>query len=886
MGWSIHLAVLLLHTISTNANPSTSLKPLSDEKDSSSVLDQQGKSDVALVTDTNKVVATIGSKLPRIPELIVNLPARVDAQHRADNHSRELDMMKRSSKFRNVAFGLPFAEVGHEDGAIQNAGGEDSRLPPFAFNEDENTPKIRRLGTLSAISAPASEIEEDADMFAEINRSVREDEETREAQINERAIQTATEDSNVHEQESTDIADADLEGLDSEKQIDSVIEVQNGTSTEGGQQHVDEKAGAASILQNVDTDVGNGTEIVQEKAAVQRREVSSVAPFPDTLSEKSSVNPSSTAAPTGEGDVFNTIAEYNRWIVEKAAKRKQIKEEGYKKYQQMMFKSGRNIVPVRLFFDTDPLLPPRFQDDFSKRSITPSVPTNKVVENEKTPLSGPDTNKQKQLSGVEPKSNFDTTKSSTIIVNTLSTTTQLPPTLPSTVATTEHITQHTETETPTEGSGQLTQVVPVGEVPDESLAEDRNHTLVHVDTSTIAPIAEEHPSWTPGLSSVHVSALPEDSTHVELISTPEATAEAETAPSDSESSSTIALPDLSSSTASSASGNLTADSEKTNGTNTLPPLLSMPSLNALSSFSSLNSPIETAAPNNTAQSKQVPDRRIDDSRKKSSGTIGLKNNAFARNQKRKHFLHKVGKAQQFEIVDSDQKARGAVVSRVRPGQQIFEHTFRVPAVPQKRTNLRSRSRHLVSNTPIVQRSKQRGTVLDRRTFTSAEVPALLYSTATKSVDPQLAQRVNGISMARGRQKVHPTVLARTLTPPLSAVRELNNFEQQRNFLPLSSQSEWDIIRSELLRFKRQQKKLLARLHRQQHRRRVSGVKTTTSNTRTRSRKSDQSTDRIGGGTRGTFRETVSANSDSESVSVDVNRLRRTRNDHREARLRA
>ncbi|VDL69038.1 unnamed protein product, partial [Nippostrongylus brasiliensis] len=142
------------------------------------------------------------------------------------------------------------------------------------------------------------------------------------------------------------------------------------------------------------------------------------------------------------------------------------------------------------------------------------------------PLSGPDTNKQKQLSGVEPKSNFDTTKSSTIIVNTLSTTTQLPPTLPSTVATTEHITQHSETETPTEGSGQLTQVVPVGEVPDESLAEDRNHTLVHVDTSTIAPIAEEHPSWTPGLSSVHVSALPEDSTHVELISTPEATAEA------------------------------------------------------------------------------------------------------------------------------------------------------------------------------------------------------------------------------------------------------------------------------------------------------------------------------------------------------------------------
>ncbi|WKX95259.1 hypothetical protein Q1695_012036 [Nippostrongylus brasiliensis] len=636
MGWSIHLAVLLLHTISTNANPSTSLKPLSDEKDSSSVLDQQGKSDVALVTDTNKVVATIGSKLPRIPELIVNLPARVDAQHRADNHSRELDMMKRSSKFRNVAFGLPFAEVGHEDGAIQNAGGEDSRLPPFAFNEDENTPK---------------------------------------------------EDSNVHEQESTDIADADLEGLDSEKQIDSVIEVQNGTSTEGGQQHVDEKAGAASILQNVDTDVGNGTEIVQEKAAVQRREVSSVAPFPDTLSEKSSVNPSSTAAPTGEGDVFNTIAEYNRWIVEKAAKRKQIKEEGYKKYQQMMFKSGRNIVPVRLFFDTDPLLPPRFQDDFSKRSITPSVPTNKVVENEKTPLSGPDTNKQKQLSGVEPKSNFDTTKSSTIIVNTLSTTTQLPPTLPSTVATTEHITQHTETETPTEGSGQLTQVVPVGEVPDESLAEDRNHTLVHVDTSTIAPIAEEHPSWTPGLSSVHVSALPEDSTHVELISTPEATAEAgesgklsETAPSDSESSSTIALPDLSSSTASSASGNLTADSEKTNGTNTLPPLLSMPSLNALSSFSSLNSPIETAAPNNTAQSKQVPDRRIDDSRKKSSGTIGLKNNAFARNQKRKHFLHKVGKAQQFEIVDSDQKARGGQrglvdktsPNRIPPRQDILK----------------------------------------------------------------------------------------------------------------------------------------------------------------------------------------------------------------------
>ncbi|RCN29088.1 hypothetical protein ANCCAN_25157 [Ancylostoma caninum] len=50
-----------------------------------------------------------------------------------------------------------------------------------------------------------------------------------------------------------------------------------------------------------------------------------------------------------------------------------IKEEGYKKYKQIMFKSGRNIVPVRLFFDTDAALPPLQSEDSFKRSIkTPS----------------------------------------------------------------------------------------------------------------------------------------------------------------------------------------------------------------------------------------------------------------------------------------------------------------------------------------------------------------------------------------------------------------------------------------------------------------------------------------------------------------------------------
>ncbi|VDM52403.1 unnamed protein product [Angiostrongylus costaricensis] len=41
---------------------------------------------------------------------------------------------------------------------------------------------------------------------------------------------------------------------------------------------------------------------------------------------------------------------------QRAARRQQIKQEGYKKYEQIVFKKGRNIVPVRLFFETDPVL--------------------------------------------------------------------------------------------------------------------------------------------------------------------------------------------------------------------------------------------------------------------------------------------------------------------------------------------------------------------------------------------------------------------------------------------------------------------------------------------------------------------------------------------------
>lgn len=54
--------------------------------------------------------------------------------------------------------------------------------------------------------------------------------------------------------------------------------------------------------------------------------------------------------------VGDVLADINKQIADRAARRQQIKQEGYKKYEQIVFKKGRNIVPVRLFFETDPVL--------------------------------------------------------------------------------------------------------------------------------------------------------------------------------------------------------------------------------------------------------------------------------------------------------------------------------------------------------------------------------------------------------------------------------------------------------------------------------------------------------------------------------------------------
>ncbi|KAK5968475.1 hypothetical protein GCK32_010606, partial [Trichostrongylus colubriformis] len=98
--------------------------------------------------------------------------------------------------------------------------------------------------------------------------------------------------------------------------------------------------------------------------------------------------PSTTEVAPQETEVFKSIAEYNKWIAERAAKRKQIRENGYKKYQQIMFKSGRNIVPVRLFFDTDPIGPPKIKesDEFAKRAILSSGLSDDKKVGEKLPV--------------------------------------------------------------------------------------------------------------------------------------------------------------------------------------------------------------------------------------------------------------------------------------------------------------------------------------------------------------------------------------------------------------------------------------------------------------------------------------------------------------------
>ncbi|EYC40660.1 hypothetical protein Y032_0603g538 [Ancylostoma ceylanicum] len=931
MGWKLGLAmVFLAASCCADESPESTLTTQDNQSEDyeSSDADENVLKNRSTITNQSKVTQTVGSMLPPNPDLIVNLTPNDDngAVKESERKRAELELLKKSSKFRNAALGAPITKTKLDEVEIQNIDGANPHLPPFAFSGD------------------------DADTKAKSAREIKQPDES---------------------PPKTTPATPTTTGFEQAKLIETLEDINSGGFVE------EERAKR----------VGTGSPDGEPTAHVQE----SV----DTVVESdTTIAPSAVVTNT---EVVDPIAEYNRKIVELAKRRRMIKEEGYKKYKQIMFKSGRNIVPVRLFFDTDPALPLQPEDSFKRSIKTPSeTAKGSPVQGDKHNLvdAAVGGEKRQEVQKVEiskPNPQLETRKA--LLVDSASFT----PSAVNIVETTtllnaDQVLLNGQTESAPEdlaGSGlpPPTTSESTIEVQEELLSQQAHHAaeVVSVQRQTSTPFALDLSSTTTEditrfdkMVKVEPAVMASTPSPTEPLSevssqrSEESTTERSVSEITSEildmlgESTTPILP-TSSQQLLEPSSSIPVFSEAASSTaltanlsQTLPPLLSMPPLSALSSFSSLNTPVKIAT--QPRKPKKTSSERVGDDRKKSSGILGLKTPLPTKKPRRKLTKLRTSTVP-FDVVDSEgrtgitstgtravtpaerhrfikqkpgaspvfskpdrfgvirkgirvnrpirhravlvgQTSSPALISRTHPGQRIFERTVKVDKPRRRRVRTKLQRRN-----PNILTIRQRGSATDlRSSFATTEAKSSVPLVITSPIPPrsppvlsrlsirphavnrhptfgashqqapavQLSLRPSGVSMARGPQSLiqpQPS-LARTLASPLNPVGELKVVKPKKN--NIFRLSEWDRIREEFLRIKRQHKKLRQK-HRQARARAASGGKTLSSerpNTAA-ARENTRYVPHNGEIARGVVWREVEASKDPRALRVDVDPSRRT-----------
>ncbi|KAK6739087.1 hypothetical protein RB195_020891 [Necator americanus] len=876
MGWK--LGLLLFSVASSYADLPVEQTLLVEDNDPT-IQDQSGQGEINGQVNPLKVrpIFISQSKDP-----IVATAADERGEKRA-----ELDLLKKSSKFRNVALGSTVIGVQNdEDSEIQNTDGTNPRLPPFAFSGDD--------------------------------------------------------------------VDA---GLKSAREIKEPDQIPPNT-TPITQSTLFENARLVDTLSEIDS-----TRLAEEDRTRQlpkdRATPLTIKPIPpfiesiDTVEELSTTTSSATTT-ASDSELLDPIAEYNRKIVELAKKRRQLKEQGYQKYKQIMFKSGRNIVPVRLFFDTDAGL----SFDQTEDSIKRSIPEPRTSVKDDTDLSDnknfvdatvAEGKKHRPHKAVVAKENKLTELRTRPVIDSESiaaadvteTTTMLsadqillggqietipedvdgsgmpePTTLESASVFQEELLSHrTPPHVPefTAIKGTSITMSPTDAFSEDITRFDKMVRVKPARVSTITTTSTEQPSEVTSGSRHEQStekSITEITTEILDMLGESTTAILPTTSTERSGGPSVIVPIPPDETS--------APVTPVNASRTLPPLLSMPALSALSSFSSLSTPVKIATQPRKPKKASV-ENRVDD-RKKSSGILGPKNLLPSRKLRRKLVKNRT-KSPTVNIVDSDgqrvvtssrtrpvgvlerqrfikqrtiatpsftkttrsglprtrttrlpttypgrgigQPSNTAVITKKYPGQRIYERTFRVDQ--PRRTRIRTK---LQRRTTTPRFPTQQGSATDRRSGFDASRNKLQIPLQTQHIAAppnsawpiqtmftQLSVRPHGVnrqptfgpshqqiptvqlsmvrdrspmvSVTRGPQMPLPqSTITRTLVPPVNSAAEVKIVKPQtNNFARVSRLSEWDRIRAEFLRIKRQQNKLR---HRKARTRAVSGVKTLSS----------------------------------------------------------
>ncbi|CAJ0605707.1 unnamed protein product [Cylicocyclus nassatus] len=387
----------------------------------------------------------------------------------------------------------------------------------------------------------------------------------------------------------------------------------------------------------------------------------------------------------------------------------------------------------------------------------------------------------------------------------------------------------------------------------------------------------------------------------------------------------------------------------------LPTMLTMPSLSALSSFSSLSTPVEIATrPRQTPKPAVVAPVPSLPLVKKSSGIIGSRNVP-------KKPRRKILRGRKVDISDSDREilakttrtrpvsaaerplyikqrlgnptiqrksvhalrsgiqrpvsvnesASQIMLRKVHPDQQIYHRTFKIDRPKRMRvraknqrgiaarqggsaTNVRSSfpipgSSHLNSasqliitsplppkSPPTLKRVAVQPYSLSRQPIFGAshqQVPAVQHSL---SPAPRADQAAITLDQLPQRLSI-ASPLTRTMMPPLNAAVKLPLTKIEPTSETVQRLSDWDRIRAEFLRIKRQQRKL-RRKQREERARAAAGVKTLTGDrvpSAVGERTHNHRHPHNGEIARGVVWREIDSNRDSRALRVDVDPSRRT-----------
>ncbi|KAK6739092.1 hypothetical protein RB195_020894 [Necator americanus] len=367
-----------------------------------------------------------------------------------------------------------------------------------------------------------------------------------------------------------------------------------------------------------------------------------------------------------------------------AVKRKLLMERGYEKYKSIVFKSGRNLVPSWLFFGDAP-------DVGSSESNTTSVtegPNVEINNSNSDHGSFPTNETDGEVThrvNVREESSVEENGSGLTPLTITESTTQAMDELPfSSSFSFSNPLNHSDGIPSEDSDTTKPSPSPTTMFPESSTTETENSSTMLLFTTTQATTQAATQTTTAQTSDETTQAAVQENSEESTTTGTTFTAISEISV---ENSTTATVPTHSSSTTAPTTTleQISTSVEPINSSHApeiLPPLLSIPPLSDLSSFSSLNTPLDDTSRPPTPVEENSERRGVE--KKKSFGVIGYRNSIRLRKLQKK-FINSGKTLTHFNVAESDGR-RVFRLWRNAPLSHVEKHRFVMRRARQSQKN--------------------------------------------------------------------------------------------------------------------------------------------------------------------------------------------------------